>query len=970
MKKFIRSSYLAIILLALYLPIAIMMFYSFNSKDGSEYTFNSFSFYWYDNLIKNSPFLKSITTSLFVAITSTIISIVIGVMAVIGLSKISPKKSRRYYAIANIPLVNADIITAVSLMVVFIIMGIKFGILTLIASHVSFNVPYVIITVMPFLKRIDKNIIAASEDLGSTQRQTIFKVILPSLLPSIITAAAICFSMSFDDFIISYFNGGDQTNVSTFIYTAKKIEPYINAFGTLLVSSIFAIIILFNIYKSIVNKKAAEKNQLKNNEYKIKKINKFEKKIAYYQGIIDYKTFTKKTKNIFLLIKYRYLFLCLKINQIRNYDSKISKLEWKKEVLNKKIKNQILLQEKYQNAIFKKEDLLKQLDSLDSKSKIEKINSIIEKLNKKIKHWEYEIEWQKEHESYVLKKVTDIQNTIDEFKDELAQVENKKEKQWYLNHIEKLEVRKFEIIEGKSKVKLKKTIAKLALLKQAQSKKIQNVYAKLSVIKNLVFVSFLIKDDKKTKIITKAKNKVIKLQAKIADINNKKEKLYIKYYPDYINVEGHEINVNKWRFKNLKVFMVIILFGTSFIILAVTYALNNVYDIVIGNWGSYIRMSLVTDFEKKYNVKVNYQQYDSNEILYNKNITYNYDVMVPSDYMVKKMAEESYLQPIDWNKITIGGKKGTDGVNKTLLSQLNKTKIDRDKITKDLLPVNSQTSELTLKDYCAPYFWGDVRVVFNMQHKNVVKFLKDNDIKYNAKTGAITNQQKLSWDILWRAADNNLNLCLNDDDKNLFMYALEKDFQIATPGKKYENGEFKDFGDASDQITKATSDLINLIKGRKNVGLYTDDLMTKVQLGDFDVATLYNGDSVSATDDYMNAHKNWDSSIAPFVQGSPQRNGETTNAWTDNMVISKNAKNTDLCYKFISFIYEQNTQDQLVDETGYLVPTYAENKTYFDNFLNDWYKPIPEQNAVPFQMLSKELEKQLVDSYNKIRMQK
>src|SRR5699024_3685996 len=110
--------------------------------------------------------------------------------------------------------INADVITAVSLMVIILLTGFKFGILTLICAHISFNVPYVIITIMPFIRKIDKNLIDASRDLGSSKAQTIFKVVLPILRPSIITATFICFSMSFDDFIISYFTSGVETNVS------------------------------------------------------------------------------------------------------------------------------------------------------------------------------------------------------------------------------------------------------------------------------------------------------------------------------------------------------------------------------------------------------------------------------------------------------------------------------------------------------------------------------------------------------------------------------------------------------------------------------------------------------------------------------------------------------------------------------------------------------------------------------------
>ncbi|SYV95222.1 Inner membrane ABC transporter permease protein ydcV, partial [Mycoplasma putrefaciens] len=141
-------------------------------------------------------------------------------------------------------MVNADVVTAVSLMIVFLLSGLKFGVITLIMAHISFNVPYVLVTVMPRLRKIDPSLIEASYDLGAKNRQVMFKVMIPILKPAIITASAIAFAMSFDDFIISYFTGGDQTNISTFIYSAKKVRPFIFAFGTILVGVIaFSVII-------------------------------------------------------------------------------------------------------------------------------------------------------------------------------------------------------------------------------------------------------------------------------------------------------------------------------------------------------------------------------------------------------------------------------------------------------------------------------------------------------------------------------------------------------------------------------------------------------------------------------------------------------------------------------------------------------------------------------------------------------
>jgi len=140
-------------------------------------------------------------------------------------------------------LVNADIVTAVSLMLLFMAFAFNFGIITLILAHISFNIPYVIITVLPKVKSISKEQIEASQDLGASSWYTLRKVVLPTLKPAILAGAAIAFAMSFDDFIISYFTGGNTANLSTYIYSLKRIKPYINAFSTLLIVIIALVII-------------------------------------------------------------------------------------------------------------------------------------------------------------------------------------------------------------------------------------------------------------------------------------------------------------------------------------------------------------------------------------------------------------------------------------------------------------------------------------------------------------------------------------------------------------------------------------------------------------------------------------------------------------------------------------------------------------------------------------------------------
>ncbi|WP_338983710.1 extracellular solute-binding protein [Spiroplasma endosymbiont of Othius punctulatus] len=981
MKRFFQSSYLVIILLLMYIPIFVMMLFSFNSSSNIT-DFTGWSFEWYGELLNNSPFLKSITTSLFVAITSTIISIVIGVMAVVGLSRLSVKRQSRWVSIANIPLINADIITAVSLMVVFLILGFNFGIFTLIAAHVSFNVPYVIITVMPFLKRVDKNIISASEDLGSSPFQTFFKVVLPILIPSIITASAICFSMSFDDFIISYFTGGDQTNVSTFIYTAKKIQPYINAFGTLLVITIFMAILGYNIVKGISYSAEKKRNAVKKGEYKIKKINGYENKIELNNQIIESETRKVKTKNIINLIKYRFLLLRIRIVKNKNYYARVSKLEWKIEVLNKKITREANAQISHDSLVYKVNNLKSKLENELNKNKSEKIEAQILKLEKRIEKALDLIEKVKHETSVNAEKAREIQEWIEELKTDLVNKEHgevyiKKSKQKIIN----LTIKRQEILDGKSKRKLNGSLIKLNQLKHTQDEELVILFINLEDLKKRVFkeVPLVLHFDsahswdevsnsseltnKRVELLEAIKQSIRmeneELNLKIDFIKNEETILKNKYFPS--NDESGYSKGKSYIQRTWKTFATIFILITSFGLITTAYVMNNIYDIVIGNWGSYIDPIVIKKFEDKYDVKVNYQQYDSNEILYNKNITFRYDVMVPSDYMAVKLAQDNYLMPIDWelvnkynenidvkvNENGIVPDGGNGAIDKAWFDQVQESEI----INEDI-DINS-----TLAAYAAPFFWGDVRIAFNTQNKSVNNFLAEQKITPDEK-GSIDSKE-LSWNILWDAAEAGLNVALNEDPKNFLMYGLGK------------NGSVNPSSD--EQIETATKDLKKLIK-YKSVGLYTDQLIEKVQTGNFDVAVLYSGDLVSSTYTWMADRDLGVDTPPPFAQGyvGKEVDGITqvTNQWTDSMVISNNARNTELAHKWVAFILEEEIQKLQLDYSGYRVGLETENSKELKfeyPFLDEWFEIAKEGEAFKY---NEKYDDKIVEAFNEIRASK
>ncbi|URM52759.1 ABC transporter permease subunit [Mycoplasma sp. SG1] len=268
LKKLKKSSwfstaFLLIMILFLYLPLLVVFIFSFNNS-GQTWSFSGFSFgfKYYGDLFKQSLFLKAILVSILISLLSTFISTVIGTLAAISFQRLSKKSQAVIQFFNNIPLINADIIIGASLMILFISLAFSFGFLTLLAAHISFSVPYVTITVLAKLKSVNKHYLDASLDLGATPFYTIKKVIIPLIKNGIYAGAAIAFAMSIDDFIISYFTSGSLQNYSVYIYTMRHFQPFVNAFGVLL---ILFLVVLFIVFQSLTKIKSRKTKLALNN---------------------------------------------------------------------------------------------------------------------------------------------------------------------------------------------------------------------------------------------------------------------------------------------------------------------------------------------------------------------------------------------------------------------------------------------------------------------------------------------------------------------------------------------------------------------------------------------------------------------------------------------------------------------------------------------------------------------------------
>jgi len=234
--KFIYLPYIILALVFIYGPIASLVVFSFNSGN-SAVVWREFSFVWYEKLFTDSNLMDAITNSIIIAVVATIISIIIGFFASLSLDKMSKKRKKMILQINNIPIVSPEIIIAISLFLLFGSIGVTKGLTTVILAHISFCTPYVIVTLLPRLERLDPNLWEAAADLGATPSKIIRKIIFPQLIPAIISAAAIAFTMSFDDFIISYFtrSGSGINTISTYVYTLKRFNGSINAFSTIII---------------------------------------------------------------------------------------------------------------------------------------------------------------------------------------------------------------------------------------------------------------------------------------------------------------------------------------------------------------------------------------------------------------------------------------------------------------------------------------------------------------------------------------------------------------------------------------------------------------------------------------------------------------------------------------------------------------------------------------------------------------
>ena len=247
---------LTLTMLFFYLPILYIIVFSFNDS-RSLTKFSGFSLRWYEKMFADSTMMEAVLYTIIIAVIATVVATVVGTITAIGLSKSRKVVQKMVERINDLPVMNPDIVTAISLLMFFSVLTVKKGFGTLLIAHIMFCIPYVMLSVTPKLRSLDPNLIDAAMDLGATPFQALAKVIVPQIKPGIVSGALIAFTMSFDDFVISYFTTGNGVNnISILVYTmSKRVNPSINALSTIVILLITLVLGVVNIVPIVREKR-------------------------------------------------------------------------------------------------------------------------------------------------------------------------------------------------------------------------------------------------------------------------------------------------------------------------------------------------------------------------------------------------------------------------------------------------------------------------------------------------------------------------------------------------------------------------------------------------------------------------------------------------------------------------------------------------------------------------------------------
>lgn len=260
MKRFFSKFYVAIVFAFLYLPIAVLIIYSFNESKGTIWT--GFSFKWYVELVKNKEIMSALLNTLIIALIASVCSAILGTAAAVGMHNMKRLPKAFLKNATYLQNLNPEIVTGISLMLLFTFFRLNAGYVTLLLAHITFCVPTVVLNVLPKLRQMNVNLYEAAMDLGCNKRQAFFKAVLPEIMPGVVSGTLMALTYSIDDFVISFFTAGPTTQtlpIAIYSMTKKRISPEINALSTILFVVVLAILVIVNIISAKKEKEEARR---------------------------------------------------------------------------------------------------------------------------------------------------------------------------------------------------------------------------------------------------------------------------------------------------------------------------------------------------------------------------------------------------------------------------------------------------------------------------------------------------------------------------------------------------------------------------------------------------------------------------------------------------------------------------------------------------------------------------------------
>ena len=256
MIKTLSRIYTFLIFLFLYAPIFVLIVFSFNNS--KSHSWKGFTFKWYEELFSNSTIMNSLLTSLTVAVIAAVVSTIIGTAAAIGIFSLKKRTRSVVMNVTYLPIINPEIVTGISFMLLYVMLFNKLNFLSIVLSHITFCIPYVIFSVLPKLRQMNPHLYEAAQDLGCKPFKAFFKAVLPEIMPGVFTGMLLAFTLSLDDFVISYFTSGSDAQplpVTIFAMTRRQVSPQINALSSILFITVLMLLLIRNIdFKNIGGK--------------------------------------------------------------------------------------------------------------------------------------------------------------------------------------------------------------------------------------------------------------------------------------------------------------------------------------------------------------------------------------------------------------------------------------------------------------------------------------------------------------------------------------------------------------------------------------------------------------------------------------------------------------------------------------------------------------------------------------------